>query len=126
MNHIDEGNRFSIFYTDEEFKKAELLWLWYDYKTEMYNRFLGGVPSEHDKTKTMVHENLKSLSVKYMRNSMYVLISIARKYGISNIVLDEAELDSYRIRSNAQKRVDEYLIREADGEMQFIHDLVEE
>jgi hypothetical protein len=110
-------------YQDKEYEQAQLLWLWYDYYTEVFDRSLWSArPSRYDETMVtltspLAHSESNKNAMK-IRNHMY---EVAREYGISTEAMHKAKTDSYRNACKMQVRMDTYLELDKLGEFSFIN-----
>jgi hypothetical protein len=111
---------------DENYEKAELLWLWYDYHTEMYDRGLWSkCPSPNDDTMVILASpearKLSNQNATRVRNYM---LNIARNYCLSDEVIHSAKMSSYRSKSKMQKRIDDFEELDSQGKFKFIYELL--
>jgi len=114
---------FHYFEHDDKYDKAQLLWLWYDYYTEMYDRTLWSQrPSPYDETMVILdsHE-ARSLSNRNAGELRKKIAEIARYYEIDNDTLNRAKSDSFRNRPKMNKRIEEYLQYDKLGKLNFIN-----
>lgn len=105
--------------------KAELLWLWYDYHTEMYDQSLPSFPSRHDEGSVIVREDYRHFSNRNAIKMRTLISHIAKLYNISE---DEMEAEKrYRNGSNTKRRLENYewLKNNKPKEFTFIEDYIE-
>ncbi|MEK4025430.1 hypothetical protein [Sporosarcina sp. FSL W7-1283] len=107
------------FYQDEEYEKAQLLWLWYDYHTEVFDRSLWSARDETAVTLTtpLAHSESNRNAMK-IREYMY---EVARRYNISSSAMHKAKTDGYRNACKMQNRMDTYLALDRLEEFNFIN-----
>lgn len=111
---------------DDEYNKAQLLWLWYDYYTETYDRSLWGtVPSKHDETmvvfKSCEARCLANKNAERVRKEIY---AVAEQCNINNEVMMKAKNDSFRGRMKMQGRLETFVEYEKQGKFSFIYKLI--
>lgn len=107
---------------DEEYEKAQLLWLWYDYYTEVYDRSLWGtVPSKHDDTIVVFKSfEAQALSDKNAQKTRKEIYGVAEHYNISHQEMQKAKIDGFRSRTKMQRRIDAFLEYEKLGKFDFM------
>lgn len=110
------------FYQGEEHEKAQLLWLWYDYHTEIFDRGLWSAkPFRYDETMVVLTSRLaqkeSDMHVWRVRTHIY---EVAKNLNISSEIMNRAKIDSYRSPCKMQDRIDAYLELNAIGEFDFI------
>lgn len=118
-----KSDYLGIWVKDDEYDKAQLLWLWYDYHTEIYDRSLWGTaPSRHDETMVVFRsyesQSLASKNAAEIRRKIY---NIAKYYNISNETMMNTKNDSFRGRMKIQVRLDMYEEYNKQGKFSFIH-----
>lgn len=79
---------------------AELLWLYYDYTTEMYDRSLPHHESPHEKGEAMVFPHYRRFSDQYARQVRRFINGVAEYYGVTS-----EEMHHEKIRRNWQTTV---------------------
>lgn len=126
MKAIFKKEFLGEWYQDDEYEKAQLLWLWYDYQTEIFDRSLWSArPSKYDETMVTLTTPLahaeSNRNAMTTRSSMY---EIARGYNISSEIMHKAKTDSYRNNCKMQVRLDTYSKLEELGEFMFINELI--
>lgn len=105
------------FHRDGEYEKAQLLWLWYDYHTEVFDRSLWSArPSKSDETMValmtpLAHAESNKNAMK-VRKYMY---EVAKRYNISLAAMHKAKVDGYRSVCEMQVRMDIYLKLDKSG-----------
>jgi hypothetical protein len=126
-----EEVNFKSYYLNNEwaaYDKAELLWLWYDYYTEIYDRGLWSQhTSEYDDTLVVLTdpEAIKMSNQNAQRVKKYIY-DIARSYNISDKIMFDMKNDNYRMVTKMQKRIDDFIEFDNKGEFKFIYELVNE
>lgn len=116
-----------LFEVNEIYRKAELLWLWYDYQTEIYDQGLWSTyPSPHDETMVLHRlpeaRKLSSQNAYKIRNMM---MDIAKHYSVPDEEMQAAKNNLNKIRSKMSKKIEDYLYLKERGEFKFIEDLIE-
>ncbi|WP_350253628.1 hypothetical protein [Bacillus halotolerans] len=106
----------------EKSDTADLLWLWYDYHTEVFDRSLPStIPSPNDKTAVIPtrfpytiwsYENAQKL-----KNEIYW---IAKDQGVTAREIFQAENSQSRERGSSQNRIDLFLELDKKGQFEFI------
>lgn len=112
-----------LFQVSEEYEKAELLWLWYDYHTEIYDQGLWSqYPAPNDETMVILRspEARKLSNQNALRVKNYML-EVARKHNLSDDIINQTKNSSYRCTVKIQKRIDEYIELDKQGKFQFIN-----
>lgn len=102
--------------------KVELLWLWYDYHTERFDQFLGGIPSPNDEGSIIVVGHHRGLSNKHAHSLQKQIYAIADYYGIAKEAMSEER--RYRNRQTTRRRIElyEWVIKNIPHELNFIDD----
>lgn len=101
---------------------ADMLWLWYDYHTEIFDRSLpytvatpgdetGVIPTRFPYT-IWSHNNAQKLL-----NDIY---GIAKAHGVSAEEMFRAKMSEVRGRSSSQDRIDLFLNLDKKGQFEFI------
>lgn len=110
------------FQPDEEYEKAQLLWLWYDYHTEVFDRSLwGSRPSISDATMAALTTPLShSKSSRNARKMRELIYAVSKEYNISEKTMREAKNDNYRNIHKIQSRMSIYLELEELKRFNFI------
>ncbi|PLR72238.1 hypothetical protein [Bacillus sp. UMB0728] len=110
---------------DDAYEKAELLWLWYDYQTEIYDRSLWGQrPAPDDETMVILTSpEARGLSNKNALKYRRLLLQVASCFNISDEILHNTKNNSYRNKSRMSKRIEDYLYLEKLGEFDFIKEI---
>ncbi|MEK4025429.1 hypothetical protein [Sporosarcina sp. FSL W7-1283] len=112
------------FHQDDDYEKAQLLWLWYDYHTEIFDRSLWSAkPSRNDESMVVLASSLahaeSNRNAMKIRNDMY---EIAKSYNISHDVMHKAKTDNYRNSCKMKVRMDTYLKLYDLGKLNFINE----
>lgn len=107
---------------NDEYEKAELLWLWYDYHTEVYDRGLWSQrPSKYDETMVMLesHDARRLSNQNAIKLKQYIY-EVAKKFNISDRIMQDSKNDNYRYATKIQKRIDDFLELDRQGKFKFI------
>lgn len=89
--------------------KAELLWLWYDYHTEIYDRSLPSCtyPFKGDPTMSMAtNPDDRALSGRYSASVKEQLRIVANYYKIPDLSVQRARNNNERMNARMQHRLD--------------------
>lgn len=107
---------------DEAYTKAEMLWLWYDYQTEIFDRsLLSAFPDKLDDTMVTFHSPLDhSLAGRNAASVRKEIMDIARFYKIPDEVLQQVKMSMERMRSTMQSRIVQFVACDALGYFDFI------
>lgn len=123
-----EGNDKELYWIKQNNKeiKAELLWLWHDYRTEMYDLGLSGSnPIWREDGSVRLTGETSILSIRYAGQMKRYMDDMARFYQIPKEVMKrEKEL---RLRETTQRRMERYesLKDDEPQNFDFIHEYFE-
>lgn len=111
---------FGEWVKDDKYEYAELLWLWYDYYTETYDRRLPNVVSPYDSTSVIPvgeSRNASGKNAALIRNDIYW---VAKHYGIDNELMQRAKVNRFQKGEAAQYRIDLFLQYREQGKFRFM------
>lgn len=113
---------------DEDYEKAELLWLWYDYYTEIYDRGLWSqYHSKNDETMVLLGSpEARKLSNQNAARIRQYIYSVARHFNISDRIMFDTKNDNYRYATKMQKRIDDFIELNNQGKFKFIYEVLGE
>ncbi|MCY9011436.1 hypothetical protein MOE50_21045 [Bacillus inaquosorum] len=105
---------------------ADMLWLWYDYHTEIFDRSLPyTVTAPNDET-AVIPTRLPYTSWSY--NNAQKLLNdiywIAKAHGVTAEEMFRAKMSEVRGRSSSQDRIDLFLKLDKKGQLEFIKDMI--
>lgn len=79
----------------KETKIARLLWLWYDYHTEMHDRTFPHIKGRHGEA-MIIDSMYRSMSNLYAKNQLNYIWGVSRRYGITSLEMNAAKNSSPR------------------------------
>lgn len=123
-NEEFKNKYLGVFSMSSEYEKAQLLWLWYDYHTEIFDASLWSAkPSMSDETMTvLVSHSAISESYKNARRARDFIYEAARKKNIAISTMQTAKNDNYRSSHKMKDRLDIYLGLSEIGKFNFIEE----
>lgn len=107
---------------DYKYEKAQLIWLWYDYYTEIYDRALWGTTAfKYDETmvvfKSYEAHSLSNKNAHKLRKEIY---RIALYCNIDHETMSEAKSDSFRGSPKMQNRLETFLEYRTQNKFAFM------
>jgi hypothetical protein len=88
-------------------KRADMLWLIYDYKTEMEKRMLPhDFSDDSDDSKAVVREEHQRLAKSIERTWAMKIARMGKKYGIPQEVMIESAQSPLRVEATMQERIE--------------------
>jgi hypothetical protein len=115
------------YYTERSdmLNKAYLLWLKYDYETEMYDQHLPNVPSPNNDGSVMPVGRWLQVSNQNAMKCRKTIYEIANHYCIPTEVMSEEK--RYRQRYTTKKRLEEYewILNNRPEDLEFINQYLE-
>ncbi|MCY7767992.1 hypothetical protein [Bacillus inaquosorum] len=104
---------------------ADMLWLWYDYHTEIFDRSLPyTVAATHDKTAVIPTRFPYTIwSYNNAQKLLKDIYWIAKAHEVSAEEMFQAKMSEIRGRSSSQNRIDLFLELDKKGQFKFIKDM---
>ncbi|MFP2985355.1 hypothetical protein KM776_11115 [Bacillus velezensis] len=104
---------------------ADMLWLWYDYHTEIFDRSLPYTVVAPDDETTAIPTRFPYTS--WSNNNAQKLLNdiywIANAHGVSAEEMFRAKMSEVRGKSSSQDRIDLFLKLDKKGQFEFIKDV---
>ena len=122
---MNDRELYWIKQNDKE-KKAELLWFWLDYRTEMYDLGLAGSnPSRHEDGSVRLTGESRMWSIRYAGQMKRYIDDMARIHQIPREVMQQEK--KMRLREGIQGRMERYesLKDNEPQNFEFIHEYFE-
>ncbi|WP_437132732.1 hypothetical protein [Bacillus atrophaeus] len=101
---------------------ADMLWLWYDYHTEIFDRSFPYTVAAPDDETAVIPTRFPYTSWSY-NNAQKLLKDIywiAKAHGVSSEEMFRAKMSEVRGRSSSQDRIDLFLKLDKKGQFEFI------
>lgn len=86
---------YEYFEEQRKAKIAHLLWLWYDYDTEQYDRTFPHVKGRQGEA-MIIDGTYRSMSKLYAKNQLSYIWGISRRYSITTLEMNIAKNNSQR------------------------------
>ncbi|MGF9745719.1 hypothetical protein ABEX05_00335 [Bacillus velezensis] len=105
---------------------ADMLWLWYDYYTEIFDRSLPYTVTAPDDETGVIPIQFPYTSWSY-NNAQKLLNDIywvAKVHGVSAEEMFRAKMSEVRGKSSSQNRIDLFLKLDKKGQFEFIKDMI--
>lgn len=106
--------------------EVEILWLWYDYETEMFDQMLPHTPSERDKGSVIVNTKWQHVSGRHAEKLKTVIFAIARRHSINDEDMMREKLRRTQQTTLHRMETHQWVIANTPEKLTFIIDYLAE